>query len=332
MRTLCYGSFSGVRDRYTGAIQPARNGRKSVDTALIGSHARGRVDLRQLSLRIRQRAPATIWRYLSAGYILGCDVVDRTIYRDVDRLPPARLRIGVGTPEARRFLESGNLLLALYGQYCDLKRDSRVLDIGCGCGRVARPLSGFLIPPGSYDGFDVDEAAITYCAGAYRDLSNFRFAWEDVKTARYNPGGHLTSREFRFPYESASFDFVNLTSVMTHLLPADVNSYLSELHRVLRPSGKAWVTFFLLSDRARRAALGSPSTFRFPYPYGIHRVEILTDPEAGICHDEAFIWAAYKTANLRADRVFWGSWLGGAPDIATPFANLQDVVITSRAS
>lgn len=287
--------------------------------------------LRQLSLRIRQHAPPSVWKVLSGGYVVSYSVLDRTIYRGVERLPPARLRINVGTPEAKRFVRSGNLLVPLYAEFCGLTSRSRVLDVGCGCGRVARPLSGFLTASGSYEGFDVDSAAIAYCVKAYRELPNFRFIRVDARTARYNPDGQISPPDFQFPYSDSSFDFVNLTSVMTHLLPDDVNAYLSELHRVLRPSGKAWVTFFLLSDEARRASVRSPETFRFPYPCGSHRIELLGNPEAGICHDEPFVWSAYETAGLRAERVFRGSWLSGTPSIPTPYANLQDVVITSRA-
>lgn len=301
-------------------------------TDQISGSARRLVDLRQVSLRLRQRAPPAVWRILSGGFVLGCDVVDKTTHRGVERLPPARLRIRIGTPEAGRFLESGRLLPPLYSQFCGLIPESRVLDVGCGCGRVARPLSTFLTPPGTYEGFDVDRAAVDYCITAYRDVSNFRFLLADVRTSRYNPDGRLSSLDFRFPYDDGSFDFVNLTSVMTHLLPDHVKAYLSELHRVLKPSGKAWVTFFLLSEEARRVAIASRGSFRFPYPYGVHRIEILRHPEAGICHDEDFVWAAYRAANLRPVRVFRGSWLGRAPELPTPFANLQDVVITSRAS
>ncbi len=269
---------------------------------------------------------------MASGLVAGCSLQDLVIHRRVDKLPPARLRFNVGTPGARRFLDSGERLLPLYAQLCGLTSESHVLDVGCGCGRVARPLSAFLTAAGSYDGFDVNDAAISYCVDAYRGLTNFRFLRVDMRTARYNPGGRLSSQEFRFPYPDNAFDFVNLTSVMTHLLPDDVRAYLSELQRVLTPSGKAWVTFFLLSDKAREAASTSPGRFRFPYPCGAHRIEILADPEAGICHDESFVWESYRLANLRADRVFRGSWLGDPPDISTPFANMQDVVITSRAA
>ncbi len=223
-------------------------------------------------------------------------------------------------------------MLPLYERYCGLTSESRVLDVGCGCGRVARPLSGYLTPPGTYDGFDVNKAAIDYCVLAYEGQTNFRFLRVDRRTARYNPEGRVSSLEFRFPYGDSSFDFVNLTSVMTHLLPDDVNAYLSELRRVLKPSGKAWVTFFLLSDKARAVASARPEKFRFPFPLGEHRIEILADPEAGICLDETFVWAAYRSARLQADQVFRGSWAGGQPSIPTPFANMQDVVITSRAT
>jgi SAM-dependent methyltransferase len=48
--------------------------------------------------------------------------------------------------------------------------------------------------------------------------------------------------------EAGRFDFVSALSVWTHLNEEDARFYLSEVHRVLKPNGKAIITFFLLDE------------------------------------------------------------------------------------
>lgn len=288
------------------------------------------MDIRKLARAFRDRAPPRVWSALSGTFVRACDVWDLAFYRKVTNLPPARLRLGVGTPLAKDFIASGDALIDQSVRLCGLRPDSHVLDVGCGCGRVARPLSHFLSSSGSYEGFDVDKSAIDYCTQAYRNFPSFRFVSVDLRTARYNPTGRMRASKFRFPYDEGSFDQIYLTSVMTHLLPDDLLGYLVEIRRVLKPAGKAWITYFLRAEDVRRAERSTPGRVRFLYPYGDHRVQTLRDPETGICYDESFVWTAYREAHLRADHVYYGSWAGRHASIPAPFVNVQDVVVTSR--
>jgi len=62
-------------------------------------------------------------------------------------------------------------------------------------------------------------------------------------------GGGIPATEFTFPYEDDSFDLVFGLSLFTHLLPADLERYLHETRRVLRPGGRSLYTFFLLRPK-----------------------------------------------------------------------------------
>jgi len=50
-----------------------------------------------------------------------------------------------------------------------LSPDMRVLDVGCGQGRMARPLIGFF-DQGDYTGFDIVKPGIEWCQHQYADL------------------------------------------------------------------------------------------------------------------------------------------------------------------
>jgi SAM-dependent methyltransferase len=224
-------------------------------------------------------------------------------------LPPHRYRqIGPGD-----FRERGRWLAALLVRN-GLEADHRVLDIGCGIGRVALGLTGVLSPKGSYDGFDVDARAVQWCT---ENLSprypNLRFTHAKVATARHNRGG-VPAAEYRFPFDDASFDFAFATSVFTHLEMDAALRYFAEAHRVLRPGGILLATVFLLD--------GTPSKLEFPVDRGDHR---LTSSGSGVAFAEGSV-GTLLPAELWSDvRVQRGSWQSGGT-----FSVLTQDVLTAR--
>ena len=49
----------------------------------------------------------------------------------------------------------------------------RFLDVGCGCGKLARPLTTFLNSEGGYDGIDITREVIDWCKKSYQNSSEF---------------------------------------------------------------------------------------------------------------------------------------------------------------
>lgn len=114
---------------------------------------------------------------------------------------------GVGEEFLRYFVELGGL-----------KPHERVLDVGCGIGRMAVPLTTYLDKNGSYEGFDIVADGIHWCRKKITPkYPHFRFHLADVFNEKYNPHGRYRASEYHFPYERESFDFVFLTSVFTHI-------------------------------------------------------------------------------------------------------------------
>jgi len=105
--------------------------------------------------------------------------------------PPALMRTeGIEVLEEWfRWAEEWSMLLRVFGR---IRRDSAVLEIGCGLGRVAFPLRYVLGPEGTYDGFEIVRQKVDFLQRAFTPAHpNFRFAWADVHNTHYNPSGRV---------------------------------------------------------------------------------------------------------------------------------------------
>ena len=175
------------------------------------------------------------------------DARDRVAGRAGRLVPPRRLQLSVGEGD---FGAIGDEFLSHLVGRCGLKPDDRVLDVGCGIGRLARPLAGYLSIDGAYAGFDVSADAIAWCTRRYRHYPNFHFVHADVRNARYNPAGTAAAVEYQFPFDDGAFDVVVLMSVLTHLTADETLHYLGQVRRVLARGGRMLATVFVLDDEA----------------------------------------------------------------------------------
>ncbi len=115
-------------------------------------------------------------------------------------IPPRRLAGYVGDSD---FATTGEEFLGHFRELGGLRTQDRVLEMGCGIGRMARVLVPDLRPPGSYDGFDVVDSGIAWCQEHYRDTpAPFRFVHADLRNSAYNPGGTLDRRQLPLPLRS----------------------------------------------------------------------------------------------------------------------------------
>jgi len=160
-------------------------------------------------------------------------------------LPPPYLRVlTAGTADADAFLNSGRLVAERFERLIAAHSDSpgeplRILDFGCGCGRVARYfLSGedpAGVAPRRLSGCDINPKLVSWCATHLP--GDFRLSTPDPPA----------------PFPEATFDLVYSVSVFTHLYRPGVRAWMDELARLVRPGGLALLTFF---DEATPAAAG----------------------------------------------------------------------------
>jgi SAM-dependent methyltransferase len=215
------------------------------------------------------------------------------------------------------------LLVMLAG----LQPHHRVLDIGCGSGRLAGPLTGYLGPHGSYEGLDIRAAAIDWCRRTIMPRHpQFRFHWLDIYNRAYNPRGRTQAAEVRFPFADSSFDVIVLTSVFTHLLPAEVENYLCEVARLLKADGRCLITWFLLNAESRRRIAAAQSALTFPHAGGGCWIQDRDMPEAAVAYDEADVRRLYPRCGLAiAGPIHAGGWCGRLGCL-----DGQDIIIARR--
>jgi SAM-dependent methyltransferase len=131
----------------------------------------------------------------------------------------------------------------------ELKPYYSVLEIGCGIGRDAIPLTKLLSKSGKYLGVDIDRPTIEWCAqNISAKFPNFRFEYLDVKNDLYNPRGTLVMSDVRISLEIETVDLIIAQSVFTHSLRPDIVHYMKEFSRLLKPGGLALTTFFIIND------------------------------------------------------------------------------------
>jgi SAM-dependent methyltransferase len=170
------------------------------------------------------------------------------IGRDIP-LPPVEYMKLVCGPEhdEKTFRRVGKSLVDDMSSQGMIGSNVRLLDIGCGCGRVARCLLDK--PLKSYVGFDRHAGMIEWCNQeiAPRD-PRFTFLYCQVKspyTTMDGDQGTIDVADFRFPFEDRSFDAILLASVFTHMPLGEISHYLKEIRRVLDRGGRALFSVFL---------------------------------------------------------------------------------------
>lgn len=209
-----------------------------------------------------------------------------------------------------------------------LPEGARILDLGCGFGRIAMALAQRLGPDVDYTGLDPNADGIAWAQQNITPVHpNFRFRRIDVRSKPYNPDGAETGARFRFPFEDASLDLVFMISVLTHVDLPTVETYAREAARVLKPSGRLVTTIFLLDDEVDQLLAAGKGHFALKYQDGESRVENPANPELVIAHPRQRVLEILDQAGFAKTVVVNGHWSGRPSALPMEF---QDLLIAGH--
>jgi SAM-dependent methyltransferase len=216
---------------------------------------------------------------------------------------------------------------------CGLRDDMKILEVGCGIGRDAIPLTEILGPAGRYVGIDVIAESIDWCsANITARHPNFTFVHQDIHDDLHNPSGSIDVHTVRLPVPDSWADLVIMQSVFTHMLSDMVRHYLHEFARVINHRGLIYATVFLVDNgilsTARETNL-TPWNLRFEHSAGDG--VYINDPDhptGAVAYSEDLLEVLVEDAALRfVGPIRRGAWSGSH---VFPF-DAQDVLVLRRA-
>jgi SAM-dependent methyltransferase len=181
----------------------------------------------------------------------------------------------------------------------------RLLDWGCGCGRVTRWLAG----GPRITGIDIDAGNVAWCA---EHLDGTFLAVDPLPPT---------------PLKGGSFELVVGVSVLTHLRIQDQLAWLAELHRITRPGGVLCLT---VHGGVAAARAGLPPELLAQWGRdgfldvgrNLDLDGVLADAEyyRNVFHTEAYV------------RDVWAQWFDVEAIVPGYIGNHQDLVVLRRPS
>ena len=282
-----------------------------------------RMGLRTLEGRARTLVPRSMRPAASRLYYTALDGLDFIAGRRDPLVPPKRL-LRISTDPSSDYRATGAAFREFLVTHCGLRPDQAVLDVGCGVGRIAVALSGYLEAGGRYEGFDIVPEEIAWCRRQVSSrFPNFHFQLADISNQAYNPSGKTRASDYQFAYEAQTFDAAVVASVFTHIFAEDVERYVSEIARVLKPGGRCVASFYLMNDVTRSGIAAGTSRFGFRHRTGRCYVDDPHSPEWAVAHDEDVVRALFQRAGLQPASVMYGTWSSAGVEA-------QDLVITMK--
>jgi SAM-dependent methyltransferase len=251
----------------------------------------------------------------------------RKARRPLPPFPPNRLREITAEPQLPIFLWTGlvdtHLVMRLFDQHRPGERREpvRILDLGCGCGRMTRHL-GMRPDRWAVSGCDVNARHVRWCQRKLRTVHTSH-------TSAAPPTG----------YTDGQFDLVFSFSVFTHLAESRAAEWVAEIARILAPAGLFIATthgiaaletiqrsaihqtkFFMTGAMAAevRERFGDDPYRFFPYPPAISQ-----RAQAGDDYGNAFIHPEYIQRE-------WGRRLTVLQHLPGGMRGWQDVVVMGQ--
>lgn len=261
--------------------------------------------------------------HVSPVYPIGKGAPLRQVLCPSIPLPPINLARIVGDG----FHEASLEFLDYFVKYGRLKSSDNVLDIGCGLGRMAYGLTGYLKSNARYEGFDIIPELVGWARQEITSrYPNFQFKQVPLFNSFYNPKGVLDPCEFSFPYENGVFDFFFLTSVFTHVSGDVLRHYVQEIARVSRNGANGVITAFVLTEESKALIKSGKSSLNLCHAHGDGMVARSDDPDYAIGFERESLESWFVRNGLKIREILPGSWCG-----RENYLTYQDLILVNMS-
>lgn len=263
------------------------------------------------------------------------DAFERTFRSKGPLVPPWRLRQYVGPfGDPAAYARSAALQVDGLRSMGVLTPTTRVLDVGCGTGRIASALTRVLGPGSRYEGVDPQPGPVRWCREHIaREFHQFGFQETGTFSPKYHPGGGSPADQYRLPFSDQTFDLVILLSVLTHVARPTEETLVRECARVLAPNGRIVLTEYLLDEATRASAAAGRTNPAFPYPLGDDRTQTPGTPEGFVARDAPWARGLWARCGVLVEVFHPGSWSADRRS-GDPFAErygfFQDTAVLVR--
>jgi SAM-dependent methyltransferase len=221
--------------------------------------------------------------------------------------------IGGGDPE-----RVASEIISGLTKHIDLASQGSVLDVGCGCGRIAAALTQYLAPSTDYVGVDILPRLIEFCRKSITPrYPNFRFLLLDEGNFTYDAwrpkGGAVDLRKLYQAKPAGSVDLAISISLFSHLDYSAAEDLLKSMARMLADDGQAFVTTFIVDGEARQNIENGCTGFSFRHttPSGKLAAEKDYDPTHAVGYTMDQVDELAGSAGLTRENWIRGYWSQG---------------------
>ena len=261
--------------------------------------------------------------YVRRLYYFPTDLLN-TLLKKRHPLEPPKGMIYIGSGD---FIAQGKKHLKYLIDWTSLKPYHAVLDVGSGLGRSAVALTNYLNEKGKYCGFDVVKTGVEWCTKKITtQYPNFKFTYVDLKNDLYKSSGDEAAN-FIFPYNNNEFDLVFLMSVFTHMELNEIDHYLGEIKRVLKPGGKCLATFFYFDQSTLEKMKNRSTDILFESDKGHYWLMDDDVKSANICIEFEYLKTMIHKNGLDLEQNIDGYWRNFSNQIGNDY---QDICVMKK--